>query len=148
MSSVAFDTSCLFCKIIKGEIPSFKIYETKYSYSFLDIEPTATGHILIIPKWHGAKIHNVPDEYLSDILSHAKKLVKALELDIDSPEGPGYNVVQNNGRIAHQVVDHVHFHLIPKRDEATGLIEGWPAKAANMDQLKQLAAQLTAKLDN
>lgn len=113
----------------------------------MDIEPTAEGHILIIPKCHAAKLHNVPDEYLADLLPVTKKLVKALNLDIDSPEGAGYNVLQNNGRIAHQYVDHVHVHLIPKRTVQEGLEEGWPAQKADMDKLKKLAADLASKLN-
>ncbi|TID25511.1 hypothetical protein CANINC_002901 [Pichia inconspicua] len=148
MSAAALhDASCIFCKIIKGEIPSFKLIETAHSYSFLDIQPTAKGHLLVIPKYHGAKLHNLPDEYLADILPVAKKLAIALELNIDSPEGDGYNILQNNGRIAHQVVDHVHFHLIPKRDEKSGLIVGWPAADADMGELSDLAKKLVAKLE-
>ncbi|GMM47869.1 adenosine 5'-monophosphoramidase [Pichia kluyveri] len=145
-SAITHEASCIFCKIIKGEIPSFKLIETKHSYSFLDIQPTAKGHLLVIPKYHGAKLHNLPDEYLADILPVAKKLAIALDLNIDSPEGDGYNILQNNGRIAHQVVDHVHFHLIPKRDEKTGLIVGWPAEDADMAKLSEFAKELQAKL--
>lgn len=145
-ASIAHDASCIFCKIIKGEIPSFKLIETAHSYSFLDIQPTAKGHLLVIPKYHGAKLHNLPDEYLADILPVTKKLTVALGLNIDGPEGVGYNVLQNNGRIAHQVVDHVHFHLIPKRDEKTGLIVGWPSEDANMEELSVFAKELQEKL--
>ncbi|GMG55580.1 unnamed protein product [Ambrosiozyma monospora] len=147
-ATVAHDASCIFCKIIKGEIPSFKLIETPLTYSFLDIEPTSKGHVLIIPKYHGAKLHNLPDEYLADILPVTKKLVKALNLEIDSPEGTGYNVLQNNGRIAHQVVDHVHFHLIPKPDEKSGLIVGWPAEKTDFDALGKFHKELLSKLEN
>lgn len=139
--------SCIFCKIIKGEIPSFKLIETKLTYSFLDIQPTSQGHLLIIPKYHGAKLHNVPDEYLADLLPVVKKLTKVLELDgNDTPLGEGYNVLQNNGRIAHQEVDHVHFHLIPKRDEETGLGVEWPAQPTDFEKLGKLHKQLQEKL--
>ncbi|SCU92555.1 LAMI_0E11012g1_1 [Lachancea mirantina] len=147
MSAVAHEASCIFCKIIKGEIPSFKLIETKHSFSFLDIQPTAEAHALVIPKYHGAKLHNLPDEYLADILPVTKKLVKAIGFDVDGIDGPGYNVLQNNGRIAHQVVDHVHFHLIPKRDDKTGLIVGWPSIDTNMDKLSQLRDKIVAKLE-
>lgn len=130
-----------------GDIPSFKLVETPLSYSFMDIEPTSKGHVLVIPKYHGAKLHNLPDEYLADILPVAKKLAIGLGLDIESPEGDGYNILQNNGRIAHQVVDHVHFHLIPKRDEKTGLIVGWPASKADFGELGELQKEILAKLD-
>ncbi|CEP62381.1 adenosine 5'-monophosphoramidase LALA0_S05e04368g [Lachancea lanzarotensis] len=146
--TAAVDAACIFCKIIKGEIPSFKLIETKYSYSFLDIQPTTEAHVLIIPKYHGAKLHNIPDEHLADILPVAKRLAIALDLNVESPEGVGYNLLQNNGRIAHQIVDHVHFHLIPKRDAETGLVVGWPSIDTNFEDLGQLHKKLLKKLEN
>lgn len=146
--SIASNASCIFCKIIKGEIPSMKLLETKHTYSFLDIQPTSDYHCLIIPKFHGAKLHNVPDEYLADLLPVVKKLTTVLGMDVNNtPEGEGYNVLQNNGRIAHQVVDHVHFHLIPKRDTETGLVVGWPAQETDFDKLGKLHAALKEKLE-
>ncbi|KAK6461933.1 kinase C inhibitor-I, histidine triad nucleotide-binding protein-like protein [Scheffersomyces coipomensis] len=152
-TSIAHDAACIFCKIIKGEIPSFKIIETPLTYSFLDIQPISQGHILIIPKYHGARLHNIPDEYLADILPVVKKLTKVLDLDqYDKLSDIGYNVLQNNGSIAHQVVEHVHFHLIPKKDEETGLIVGWPAEATDFDKLgkyhKQLQDQIQSLKDS
>lgn len=145
---MASNASCIFCKIIKGEIPSFKLLETKYTYSFLDIQPIAEAHCLIIPKFHGPKLHNIPDEYLADLLPVVKKLTKVLDLDQnDSLDGEGYNVLQNNGTIAHQVVGHVHFHLIPKKDADTGLIVGWPGEATDFDKLGKLHESLKAKLE-
>ncbi|ABN65205.1 protein kinase C inhibitor-I, histidine triad nucleotide-binding protein-like protein [Scheffersomyces stipitis CBS 6054] len=147
MASVASNASCIFCKIIKGEIPSFKLIETAKSYSFLDIQPTADAHVLVIPKYHGAKLHNIPDDYLADILPVVKKLTKVLHLDENNtPDGEGYNVLQNNGRIAHQMVDHVHFHLIPKRDAATGLEVGWPMQETDFDKLGALHTKLQDEL--
>lgn len=147
--SIKQDAACIFCKIIKGEIPSFKLIETAHAFSFLDIQPTSEGHALIIPKYHGGKLHSVPDEFLADVLPIAKKLAKALELDTDGIDSPvGYNLLQNNGKIAHQVVDHVHFHLIPKRDEKTGLIVGWPAQETDFEKLGQLHKKMLAKLEN
>lgn len=144
---MATNSACIFCKIIKGDIPSFKLVETAHTYSFLDIQPTTKGHLLVIPKHHGAKLHNLPDENLADILPVTKKLVKALGLDVDGPDVvPGYNILQNNGRIAHQVVDHVHFHLIPKPSNEEGLIIDWPAKDANMEELGKFAEELKTKL--
>ncbi|CDO95595.1 unnamed protein product [Kluyveromyces dobzhanskii CBS 2104] len=147
MTSIAHDAACIFCKIIKGEIPSFKLIETQHSFSFLDIQPTAENHILIIPKYHGGKLHNIPDEFLADLLPVTKKLVKAIGCDQDGPDGPGYNILQNNGRIAHQEVDHVHFHLIPKKTKESGLIVGWPAQETDFAKLGQLHQELLAKLE-
>lgn len=101
---------------------------------------------MVIPKYHGAKLHNIPDEYLSDILPVTKKLVKLLDLDVDG-ELPGYNILQNNGKIAHQEVGHVHFHLIPKRDEKTGLIVGWPAQETDFEKTGKLHVKLLEKLN-
>jgi len=134
-------SSCLFCKIIKGEIPSYKLIETDLSFSFLDIGPLSKGHALVIPKYHAAKLHELPDEYLADAMPVAKKI--ALVLGVEN-----YNILQNNGRIAHQVVDHVHFHVIPKPSESDeeGLVIGWPTHATDHDALKSLHEELKGKL--
>ncbi|KAG2127009.1 HIT-like domain-containing protein [Suillus cothurnatus] len=142
MAAVARSLStCIFCKIIKGEIPSFKLIETELSYSFLDIGPLSKGHALIIPKDHAAKLHELPDEYLADVMPIAKKIATAQGLE-------NYNILQNNGRIAHQVVDHVHFHVIPKPDasDEEGLVIGWPAKSDVIDEVKKYHQELLGKL--
>ncbi|KAF2144533.1 uncharacterized protein K452DRAFT_295965 [Aplosporella prunicola CBS 121167] len=130
--------ACIFCKIIKGEIPSMKIFESDKVFAFLDIGPLSKGHSLIIPKHHGAKLTEIPDEQLSEILPVAKRIAKALDC-------PDYNVLQNNGRIAHQVVDHVHFHVIPKPNETEGLGISWPTREANKDELAKLLDEIKAK---
>ena len=106
------DNDCIFCKIIAGEIPSYKLYESDKVLAFLDINPLSDGHALLIPKTHAEKMHQVPDDELAEILVIAKNLaLKSKVVD--------YNLLQNNGRIAHQIIMHVHFHLIPKPDRAT-----------------------------
>ncbi|KAJ1982473.1 Adenosine 5'-monophosphoramidase [Dimargaris cristalligena] len=133
--------NCLFCKIVKGTIPSMKILETEFSYAFLDIGPLSKGHSLVIPKVHAAKLHEVPDEYLADMLPVAKKIVNALGAE-------NYNILQNNGRIAHQEVDHVHFHIIPKpsASDSEGLVVGWPTKPADKAELQATLAKIQEKL--
>ncbi|KAJ1952228.1 Adenosine 5'-monophosphoramidase, partial [Linderina pennispora] len=130
---------CLFCKIIKGEIPSVKLTETAHSFSFLDIGPLSEGHALVIPKYHAEKMHELPDEFLADAMPVAKKIATALGAE-------NYNILQNNGRLAHQEVMHVHFHVIPKPNAEEGLGVGWPTKPANMDGLKALGEKLKEKL--
>ncbi|GJN92774.1 hypothetical protein Rhopal_005812-T1 [Rhodotorula paludigena] len=163
MASHNTDANCIFCKIIKGDIPSFKLIETENVYSFLDIGekahtvptrcgssltpgflfegPIAKGHALAIPKYHGAKLHDVPDEHLGEILATLKKIAIAQGVE-------NYNILQNNGKIAHQVVDHVHFHMIPKPSDSDkeGLVIGWPAQQADMAELKQLHEEIKGKL--
>ncbi|GBE79876.1 Hit family protein [Sparassis crispa] len=133
--------NCIFCKIIKGDIPSFKFIETETTFSFLDVGPLSKGHALVIPKYHAAKMHELPDEYLADTLFTAKKIAAAIGAE-------NYNVLQNNGRIAHQEVDHVHFHIIPKpsASDDEGLVIGWPSKKADMEELKKLHEELRNKL--
>jgi len=134
-------TSCIFCKIIKGEIPSFKLLETTQSYAFLDINPLAKGHSLVIPKYHGEKLHDIPDEYLEDTLHVAKKIASAIGC-------PDYNILQNNGAIAHQVVKHVHFHVIPKPSagDAEGLVIGWPQQKVELSDLAKELEDIKGRL--
>ncbi|OMH83892.1 Hit family protein 1 [Zancudomyces culisetae] len=133
--------SCLFCKIISGAIPSYKLYETSKVFAFLDIGPISKKHCLIIPKHHGEKLHDIPDDYLSEILPVAKKLSKAIGCE-------DYNILQNNGKLAHQEVKHVHFHLIPKWNANTGLKMGWEGdeEARDSATLASFAEELKNKL--
>ncbi|KFY26125.1 hypothetical protein V491_01444 [Pseudogymnoascus sp. VKM F-3775] len=132
-------SACIFCKIIKGDIPSLKLFESDKILAFLDINPLSRGHALVIPKFHGAKLTDIPDDQLSEILPVVKKLVTATGAE-------NYNVLQNNGRIAHQEVDHVHFHMIPKPNAQEGLTVGWPQQKTDMDKLKELLAEVQAKM--
>ncbi|KAF2278437.1 HIT-like protein [Westerdykella ornata] len=131
--------ACIFCKIIRGEIPALKIFESEKTLAFLDIGPLSKGHSLIIPKYHGAKLHDIPDDQLSEVLSVAKKIALAQNLE-------NYNLLQNNGRIAHQVVDHVHFHVIPKPNETEGLGISWPTKPADKGELQKLLEEMRSKM--
>ncbi|KAJ5321760.1 hypothetical protein N7541_007041 [Penicillium brevicompactum] len=132
--------ACIFCKIIKGDIPSFRLFENEKVFAFLDIQPLSRGHALVIPKFHGAKLTDIPDEDLLDILPVAKKIAKA-------SGASDFNILQNNGRIAHQVVDHVHFHMIPKPNEEEGMTIGWPSQESDMDKLKALHEDIKSKIE-
>ncbi|KAI1771573.1 hit family protein [Hypoxylon cercidicola] len=127
-------SACIFCKIIKGEIPCFKLFESDKTLAFLDINPLSKGHALVIPKFHGAKLTDIPDDHLSEVLPVAKKLATA-------SGAVNFNILQNNGRIAHQEVDH-----IPKPDEKQGLGVGWPQLPTDMDALKALHEELKSKM--
>ncbi|KOS23372.1 Hit family protein 1 [Escovopsis weberi] len=131
--------ACIFCKIIKGEIPCMKLYESPKTLAFLDIGPLSEGHALVIPKYHGEKLADIPDEHLTEILPVLKKLVAATG-------ATDYNILQNNGTIAHQQVHHVHFHMIPKPNEAEGLGIVWPGTAGDMEKLKALCETIKAKM--
>lgn len=103
--------NCIFCSIIKGDIPSFKIYEDNDFLAFLDIAPGTKGHTLIIPKEHAATLEDLSDDKASKILILAKKIVKAMK---EVHGFTNYNIIQNNGKIAGQTVDHYHMHIIPR----------------------------------
>ncbi|MCJ1481062.1 Adenosine 5'-monophosphoramidase, partial [Schaereria dolodes] len=124
---------------IYRDIPSFKLYESERLFAFLDIQPLSKGHALIIPKHHGAKLTDIPDDQLHEILPLAKKLVLATGAE-------NYNILQNNGALAHQQVDHVHFHMIPKPNVDEGLGISWPAHTTDMDKLKALFNDVKAKM--
>jgi len=127
---------------VPGEIPSFKLAETDLSFTFLDIGPLSKGHALVIPKYHAEKMHELPDENLRDILPIAKRIAIAQGF-------PDYNILQNNGRIAHQEVPHVHFHVIPKPAATLeeGLSIGWPSKTTDKEELQKVFEEMKSKLE-
>jgi len=101
-------TDCIFCKIIDGEIPGNKVYETENVVAFLDANPVSKGHTLVVPKKHVEDIHGAEDmDYLMDALV---KVSDAVEEAFD-PEG--INIAQNNGEAAGQEIFHLHFHVTP-----------------------------------
>ena len=102
---------CIFCKIIAGEIPSFKVYENDQVFAFADINPINTGHTLIIPKKHAENLWEISAEDLTAIHLASLKLANALK-KVLNPEGIA--VLQLNGRAVNQVVMHYHLHLIPR----------------------------------
>jgi len=100
---------CIFCKILKGEIPSGKVYEDEYCYSFLDINPQSKVHALVIPKSHIASADEIDGErsaYVAKIFEAIPKIAKLLGLDC------GYRVVTNIGEDGCQSVKHLHFHIL------------------------------------
>jgi len=126
---------CIFCKIIGGEIPSFKIYEDNKVYAFLDINPINAGHALVIPKEHYIVLPQMPEE----LATHLMKVVKYLSGAIFEMTGAhGINVFQNNGAAAGQEVPHVHFHIIPRFQDDKAIGE-WKRNKIEPEKLKQMA---------
>ena len=112
---------CLFCKIVSGDIPSYKIYEDDFVLAFLDIAPTNKGHVVVVPKRHFANYEMIDEEYLAKVYSVVKKIGLALKsgLEVD-----GYNTMVNNDPAAGQIIPHFHVHIIP-RYKGDGLVQ-WP----------------------
>jgi histidine triad (HIT) family protein len=118
-------SECIFCKIIKGEIPCAKILEDDRVLSFVDINPINPGHALVVPKTHYHTLFEVDPDDLHACILAAQKVGRAVYRGVGAE---GLNLVQNNYRAAGQLIDHVHFHLIP-RSERDGFLTSWPGKA-------------------
>ena len=104
---------CIFCRIVRGELPSEVVYQTERILAFLDIAPIAFGHVLVIPKEHYATLWEVPDALASDLNQCWKLVGKAV---MAATQATGLNVFMNNYPSAGQVVPHAHWHLIPRRE--------------------------------
>ncbi len=102
---------CIFCKIVKGEIPSEKVYEDEHTLAFLDIKPVNIGHTLIIPKEHFKNIYETPEEIACKLIRAAKKISMAVKKEL---KADGINVTMNNDSAAGQVIFHTHVHVIPR----------------------------------
>jgi len=105
------DTECIFCKIVAGQIPSFKLFENDHVFAFLDIAPFEKGHVLLVPKHHAAYLTDLPEPVLEHLMPAAKCVATLLLARLPCD---GFNILQNNGRCATQVIPHVHFHIIPR----------------------------------
>jgi histidine triad (HIT) family protein len=131
--------NCVFCKIVRGELPANKIYEDNDTLVFMDIGPIVKGHLLVIPKTHYAHLLETPAAVLAKLVVVVQKIAaaqkKALQAD-------GVNVVQSNGRAAGQVVDHIHFHIIP-RFTLDGHHWNWkPQKYADGGEMRAFADKI------
>ena len=109
--------NCIFCNIIAGKSPSYKIYEDENVFAFLDISKKYFGHTLVVPKKHCVNTLDCDDEILSKVILVAKKIAKHYVEDCGVP---GFVIVSNNGESAGQMVGHLHFHIIPKGKELDG----------------------------
>jgi len=101
---------CIFCKIIRKEVPAYIVYEDEYSVAFLDINPISLGHILVVPKKHYERITDMPEDYLKEFMASVQKVAKIIETKLSRD----YNIVVNHGSKAGQIINHVHFHIIPR----------------------------------
>lgn len=132
-------TNCIFCKIIKGEIPCRKVYETENTLAFLDISPITEGHTVIIPKNHSYNLLDFPEIEILPFFIDLKKVAILLKekLQID-----GFNIVQNNFPAAGQVVNHFHYHFIPRMENGPKLKLKHDPKLATDDALNKIHSKL------
>ena len=105
--------NCLFCKIIRGEIPCYKIYEDEYTIAFLDIAKDIDGHTLVLPKKHCTSILDCDEETLNHVM-HTVKLVS--NHYVNNCGCTGINIINNNGESAEQAIPHLHIHILPRQN--------------------------------
>jgi histidine triad (HIT) family protein len=134
----------IFSKILRGDIPCHQVYEDDLVLAFLDVGPLSRGHTLVIPKEPAATLDQLSDESSAAIGRVLPRLCRAVK-KVTGCEA--FNVLENNGPLAHQAVFHVHFHIIPKPDAAHGLEVGWPATTLDQKEGAELAARLREALD-
>ena len=128
---------CIFCKIIKGELPSYKIYEDKYTYAFLDISKDVYGHTLVIPKKHCTNMLDADTETHLRVLETVQKISKHYTNNLGYT---GINILNANNKDAQQSVFHYHIHILPRKENDG--INAWPINTPNNIDLAQAQNEL------
>lgn len=134
---------CIFCKIIAGEIPAFKVYEDEAALAFMDINPVTEGHLLVLPKKHVTGLFDGDDETFSVAITTAARVARAMKkaLGLDS-----LNLIQANGPWAMQSVPHLHFHLIPRREGDNAPLD-WALQPGDMDAIRVMGDRVAGAME-
>jgi len=128
---------CIFCKIVKGEIPSYKVYEDELVLAFLDITPANDGHTLIIPKLHRENIFDIKKEELERVALVAKRVAEKCKEALGEGE---CNIIHSTGKSAGQEVMHFHMHVVPRK-ESDGM-NIWSGKNPKKPDFDKIARKL------
>lgn len=136
------DSECIFCKIVTGDVPCFKLYEDDQTIAFMDINPANEGHTLVIPKEHWEDVYAISPELLAATVQTVQKIARAVNQTLN-PDG--INLVQANGKGAAQSVQHFHMHILPRRvgDE---LKLNWGLRPGDMDAVKDVCERVKRNL--
>ena len=133
---------CIFCKIIKGEIPSVKVYEDDRVFAFEDINPIRDGHTLIIPKAHAENLWEMSEEDMEAVAKAARKLAGAIKTALNPA---GIACLQLNGRAVNQIVMHYHFHLIPQKEDDPELtMTAWKLVEGDMERIRKIGEKIAS----
>jgi histidine triad (HIT) family protein len=130
---------CIFCKIIKGEIPSYTVYEDERFKVILDRFPASRGHCLILSKGHHQDLFEMPEDLLKEVYPVAKKIGEALKAALNAT---GINIVQNNGAHAGQTVMHFHLHLIPRNQKDEIILNQSSLQDITLQELEDVAKKI------
>jgi len=133
------EKECIFCKIIRNEIPTPKIFENEKFLAFLDINPVNFGHALIVPKEHTETIISAKSLILREMLPVSKKIAAAI---MEARKAQGFNLCINNYKAAGQLVPHLHLHVVPRYDADSVTIDKQKTKKYLPGEMERLASQL------
>ncbi|MCP1354275.1 HIT family protein [Aneurinibacillus migulanus] len=144
---MSHDPNCIFCKIIKGEIPSSKVYENEHVLAFLDISQVTKGHTLVIPKIHQQDIFELTPETASNLFACVPKIANAIKKQFNVD---GVNLLNNSGKVAGQTVFHYHLHILPRYGREDGF---HPTFVEHNNQytpndLQQIASHIAAGIES
>lgn len=135
---------CIFCKIVAGDIPCTKIFENEHVLAFLDIGPISEGHTLVISKKHTLCVDQTDPEDVAEIA----KILPMLSRSVKQAMGAdGYNVLCNNGTAAGQLVEHMHIHIIPRKDD-DGVFNRWPSFEYPQGKAEAIAEKIRQNLNH
>jgi histidine triad (HIT) family protein len=140
------DQDCLFCQIVDGQIPGRTVYEDETTLAFLDVNPLAAGHTLVIPKPHHEYVQDMPADLAGDVFQTVSAVTPAVEAAVDAP---ATTIAVNNGEVAGQEIPHVHVHVVPRfEDDAVGPIHAFFGGQQEMadDELDAIEADIAAHL--
>lgn len=135
---------CLFCGIVAGEIPSHTVYESETAYAFLDVNPLARGHTVVIPRDHHERVADLPEEAAGGLFRAISAVVPAVEAAVDAPAS---TVAFNNGEEAGQEIPHTHCHVVPRfAGDGAGAVHSLFATTADLsdEEMSDLAADIRA----
>lgn len=136
------DPDCIFCKIVVGEAPCFKLLEDAETLAFMDINPVHDGHALAIPKAHYPTVFDISPEAFAATARSTARIARAVNAALQ-PEG--LNLIQANGPGAAQSVGHFHIHVLP-RWRGDGLLVNWVPKPGDHAHIAAIAEQIRRHL--
>lgn len=139
---MTYDSHNAFARILRGELPSIRVYEDEATIAIMDIMPQADGHVLVIPKEPAVEIFELSAEAAAACIRTTQRVATAVKAALDVP---GIMIAQFNGSAAGQTVPHVHFHIIPRREGEPLRMHG--RVPADAERLREIAARIRAALE-
>ena|ERR1051326_8353232 len=132
---MAAASDCVFCKILKGEIPAQKVYEDARTVAILDINPVASGHTLVMPRDHFEMWTDLPADLASALAVSAQAVARGV---VKATGAQGFNLLMNNHRCSGQAIPHAHYHVIPRKTD-DGVAYKWPARPYPAGEIEKAA---------